>query len=197
MSGRGKVLGASMSQPLEPALLGAAIPDPSSPDFHKIVEALPAAVYVTDEDGNITYYNEAAAKLWGHRPPLGDSKWCGSWRLYWPDGTPMAHDECPMAQAVKQGRPITGVEAIAERPDGSRVTFRPYPTPLFDEAGDVVGAVNILIDVSDRRQIEHLNDQAARCRRLAHSVTDRQTLETLSLMAEEYEEKAKSLTALN
>jgi PAS domain S-box-containing protein len=160
-----------MSQPLEPALLGAAIPDPSSPDFHKIVEALPAAVYVTDEDGNITYYNEAAAKLWGHRPPLGDSKWCGSWRLYWPDGTPMAHDECPMAQAVKQGRPITGVEAIAERPDGSRVHFMPFPMPLRDADGILTGAVNMLVDITDRRRVEdRIQESEARYRGIFEGV---------------------------
>jgi PAS domain S-box-containing protein len=156
MSGRTKMTGAGKSQPLKAAMLGTAaiIPDPASADFHKVIEALPAAVYVTDADGNITYYNEAAVRLWGYRPPLGDSKWCGSWRLYWPDGTPMAHEECPMAQAIKQDRPITGAEAIAERPDGSRVRFMPFPTPLRDADGALTGAVNMLVDITDRRQAE-------------------------------------------
>lgn len=123
-------------------------------DFRAAVEALPAAVYITDAEGRITFYNDAAAALWGHRPPLGDGRWCGSWRLYWPDGTPMAHDQCPMAQAIKQNRPITGLDAIAERPDGSRVHFMPYPMPLHDATGALVGAVNILVDVTERRWAE-------------------------------------------
>jgi PAS domain S-box-containing protein len=116
-----------------------------------LLEALPVAVYTTDPEGRITFYNDAAAELWGHRPQLG-SYWCGSWRLYWPDGRPLPHGECPMAVALKEGRPVRGVEAIAERPDGSRVRFLPFPTPLRDESGNLVGAINLLMDVSEQHE---------------------------------------------
>jgi PAS domain S-box-containing protein len=117
----------------------------------QLLEALAAAVYVTDADGRITFYNQAAADLWGHRPALG-SLWCGSWRIYHPDGRHMPHDECPMALTLKEGRPIRGREAILERPDGSRTAFRPFPTPLRDETGRITGAINMLVDVSDRHR---------------------------------------------
>jgi PAS domain S-box-containing protein len=120
----------------------------------EILEALPVAVYITDAEGRITFYNQAAADLWGHRPKLGTDFWCGSWRLYWPDGAPMAHHECPMATAIKEGRPIRDIEAVLERPDGARVPFRPYPTPLKDESGRVIGAINLLIDATDLKQAE-------------------------------------------
>jgi PAS domain S-box-containing protein len=116
----------------------------------ELLELLPVAVYMTDAEGRITFYNDAAAELWGHRPELGSHQWCGSGRLYWPDGRPLAHDQCPMAIALKEGRPVRGVEAIAERPDGTRVHFAPYPTPLRDAAGRLVGAINLLMDVTDR-----------------------------------------------
>ena len=77
-----------------------------------------------------------------------------TWRLYWPDGTPLPHDECPMAVALKTGRPVRGVEAVAERPDGTRVPFMPYPTPLHDASGNVVGAVNMLVDLTERSHAE-------------------------------------------
>jgi PAS domain S-box-containing protein len=118
------------------------------------LDALPAAVYVTDAAGRITYYNEAAAALWGCRPTLGHDQWCGSWKLFWPDGRPLPHDQCPMAVALREGRPVRGVEAVAERPDGVRTPFIPYPTPLRDADGRLVGAVNMLIDISDRRDAE-------------------------------------------
>jgi len=118
------------------------------------IEALPAAVYMTDAVGRITFYNEAAAALWGCRPELGDSKFWGSWKLYWPDGTPLPYDECPMAMALRQKRPIRGMEAIAERPDGTRIPFIPYPTPLFDATGRLTGAINMLVDISDRKRAE-------------------------------------------
>ena len=129
-----------------------------APDFlalsEEAVQALPAAIYTTDAEGRITFYNEAAAALWGCRPELGKSEFCGSWKLYWPDGTPLPHDECPMAMALQQRRPIRGMEALAERPDGTRIPFVPYPTPLFDASGRLTGAVNMLVDISERKRTE-------------------------------------------
>src|SRR5580693_7567404 len=120
----------------------------------ELLEALPVAVYTTDAQGRITFYNQAAADLWGHRPELGSDQWCGSWRLYWPDGRPLPHDQCPMALTLKEGRPVRGIEAIAERPDGTRVNFLPYPTPLRDTSGRLIGAINLLMDITERHHAE-------------------------------------------
>lgn len=133
----------------------------SEPHFRQLLEALPAAVYATDTEGRITFFNQAAADLWGCRPELGKSEWCGSWRLYWPDGRPMRHDECPMAVALKEGCPIRGAEAAAERPDGTRVPFLAYPTPLRDRSGALTGAVNTLIDITERKRNEEFKQQLA------------------------------------
>ncbi len=121
-----------------------------------ILDALPVAVYATDAEGRITYYNEAAAALWGHRPMLGTDKWCGSWKLWWPSGEPLAHEDCPMAVMLREGRAMPGAEAVAERPDGSRVPFAPYPRLLKDADGKVIGAVNVLVEIADR-QAAHVN----------------------------------------
>src|SRR5471032_1434589 len=82
--------------------------------FKELLDALPAAVYTTDAAGRLTYFNDAAVDLWGQRPALGSTEWCGSWKLYWSDGTPMAHGDCPMAIALKEDRAVRGMEAIAE-----------------------------------------------------------------------------------
>jgi PAS domain S-box-containing protein len=121
--------------------------------YRELLQALGVAVYTTDAAGRITFFNEAAAMFWGRRPNLGE-EWCGSWRLYWTDGTAMQHSDCPMAICLKEDRPVRGYEAIAERPDGTRVTFVPYPTPLHDGSGTLVGAVNVLVDVTERRAAE-------------------------------------------
>jgi PAS domain S-box-containing protein len=116
--------------------------------------ALPIPVYITDPEGVITFYNDAAAHFWGRAPELYKDKWCGSHLLYWPDGRPMAHDECPMAQTLRTGKPVTGVEAIIERPDGSRAIFMPHPRPLLDTKGRVTGAVNMLVDITEKKEVE-------------------------------------------
>jgi len=119
-----------------------------------LLDALPVAVYTTDAEGRITYYNQAAAELWGCRPEIGSNRWCGSWRLFWPDGRPLPHDECPMALALKEGQPIRGIEAVAERPDGTRVRFLPFPTPLRDASGNITGAINLLMDRAEHDRAE-------------------------------------------
>ena len=139
--------------------------------YRSFLEALGVAVYTTDADGAITYFNEAAAELWGRRPELGE-EWCGSWKLFWTDGRPMAHAECPMAIALGEGREVRGFTAIAERPDGSRVTFQPYPTPLFDRSGTLIGAVNVLVDVTERRHIEDDLRSTAQALALSNGVKD-------------------------
>jgi PAS domain S-box-containing protein len=130
--------------------------DPSNAQaqqFRDLLEALPAAIYTTDADGRITFFNEACIEFAGRTPQIGDM-WCVTWKLFWPDGTPLRHEDCPMAIALKENRPVRDVEAIAERPDGSRICFMPYPTPLRDESGNLVGAVNMLVDITTRKQAE-------------------------------------------
>ena len=123
--------------------------------YRQLLDALPAAVYTTDIAGKITYYNEAAVELAGRRPVVGKDEWCVSWRLYHPDGPPMPLEDCPMAITLREQRPIRGAEAILERPDGTRATFVPYPTPLRDrDTGEMIGAVNMLVDITDRKRAE-------------------------------------------
>jgi PAS domain S-box-containing protein len=144
-----------------------------NPGCWELLQALPAAIYTTDAQGRITSFNEAAAALWGCRPELGKSEFCGSWKLYRPDGTPLPHDECPMALALRQKRPIRGMEAIAERPDGSRVPFIPYPTLLFDASGQLAGAVNMLVDISDRKRAEQALARYSHEQAALYEFTDR------------------------
>ena len=127
----------------------------------RVLDQLPAAVYVTDAEGRIAYFNEAAAALRGYRPRLNTDLWCGSWRLYRLDGAPLPHDQCPMAIALKEKRVVRGGEAVAERPDGTRVPFMAFPTPLFEHSGVLVGAVNMLIDMSERQRAERISHRLA------------------------------------
>jgi PAS domain S-box-containing protein len=122
--------------------------------FRAMVEALPVAIYTTDGQGHLTYFNAAAVKLSGRRPELGTDKWCVTFRIFLPDGTPLPHDECPMAIALKGAAVPTGIEFIAERPDGTRFWFTPCPAVIRDSEGRVIGGINLLMDITDRKIAE-------------------------------------------
>nr|WP_298719684.1 PAS domain S-box protein [uncultured Steroidobacter sp.] len=160
----------------------------SERQMRDLLEALPAAVYTTDAAGRITFYNKAAVEMAGRTPSAGE-QWCVTWRLYTPDGVPLPHDQCPMAIALKEDRPVRGAEAIAERPDGTRVPFVPFPTPLHDADGKLIGAINMLVDISDRKHAE--NRQKVLIDELNHRVKN--TLATVQSLAMQTARHAGSL----
>lgn len=162
------------------------------PGSRSVLDGLPVPVYTVDAAGAVTYWNHACVDFAGRQPQLGQDRWCVTWQLYTTTGERLPHDQCPMATAVKEQRPIRDAIAVARRPDGSRVAFLPYPTPLFDEVGTLIGAVNMLIDVTDE-QSEALHAQADRCRRLADATYDRATCKVLADMAEGFDRTAETL----
>jgi PAS domain S-box-containing protein len=140
---------------------------------HQHFDALPVAAYATDADGFIVYFNDAAAALWGHRPPAGTVRWCGSHRLFRPGGAELPHDECPIAMAVREQRSVRAQEVVVERLDGYRLTVIQHASPLFGRSGACCGAQNLMIDISDLRRHE----------------------EQLTLLAREAEHRAKNVLA--
>jgi PAS domain S-box-containing protein len=177
-------------QLLETALQAVA----TSPDCRAMLDELPVPIYTTDAEGAVTYWNRACVDFAGREPQLGSDRWCVTWHLHTTAGEPLRHEDCPMAQAIRDQKPVRNAVAIAERPDGSRVAFRPYPTPLFDADGRLTGALNMLIDVSEE-QSEALHDQAERCRRLACATYDRATSKVLDDMADGFQRTAGDLIA--
>ena len=157
-----------------------------------MLDELPVPIYTTDAAGAVTYWNRACVEFAGREPELGQDRWCITWKLYTTTGEPLPHAKCPMAQTIEERRPIREVVAIAERPDGRRVAFKPYPTPLFDGGGEFSGAVNMLIDVSGE-QSSALHQQADHCRRLAKSMYDRTTSRILGDMADGFDRTADEL----
>ena len=165
-------------------------------EWQSVLAARPVPIYTTDAHGSVTYWNRACVEFAGREPKLGRDRWCVSWKIFTTAGEPLAHHECPMAQAIRQRRPIRESIAIAERPDGTRVAFKPYPTPLFDENGELTGAVNMLIDVTEE-QSHALHEQAERCRRLASALYSRESMTVLQNMAEGFERSAAELRGQN
>ncbi len=145
----------------------------AEPNFRALFDVLPTAVYTTDADGVVTYFNRAAEELAGRTPRIGQDKWCVTWKLYRANGEPLPLDQCPMAEALKTGRPVRGVQVIAERPNGERMPLTPFPTPLFDANGALTGAVNLLVDISAVTRAEAAAARYAEEQAALYRFTDR------------------------
>ena len=124
--------------------------------FRRLLETLPAGAYTCDPDGLITYFNPHAVRLWGRAPKPNDpvDRFCGSFELYSREGVPIAHDQCWMALALKTGQEYIRQEIAIQRPDGTRIAVLAHAAPIHDEAGQLLGAVNILVDVTEQKRIE-------------------------------------------
>src|SRR5258705_3962018 len=125
-------------------------------DFWRLLDALPAAAYTCDAQGRITYYNQRAAAAWGRGPKLNDPDdlYCGSFRMSSFDGKPVPHAQCWMARCLHERRPFEGEEVVVERPDGSRMVVLAHAIPMFDATGELTGAVNVIVDITDRKRTE-------------------------------------------
>ena len=120
-------------------------------NLQQMLDSLPVASYATDPQGRLTYFNKAAVALSGRVPEIGTDKWCVAWKLYSPDGALLPHDQCPLAVLLAGKKPKPGQECIAERPDGSRISFTPFPTILRDATGRMIGGLNMLVAVNGRK----------------------------------------------
>ncbi|MEJ7559935.1 MAG: ATP-binding protein [Pedobacter sp.] len=141
-----------------------------------LFDNLPIAIYTCDKFGYITSFNKAAVGLWGRTPVISADLWCGSWKIFQTNGEPLLLDSCPMARALKEKVAITGEEIIVERPDGNRLNVLPYPVPVFDDNGELTGAINTLVDITEKRKADRSLKQHAK------------NLETLNLIAKEISE---------
>lgn len=139
--------------------------------YRAVIQSMPAAVYTCALDGSIDLYNDAAAALWGGHPTPGSTRWCGSHRLWTTDGTEIPHERCPMAAALLGHVPQGRHEVILERADGTRCHVLPHVQPIRDAQGVVLGAINVLIDITELRRAEvAVRDREARFRRLADAM---------------------------
>lgn len=126
--------------------------------FRGLVSVMPAAMYTCDAEGRLTYFNHRAVEIWGFEPPLGDInvRFCSGNRLFLEDGSILPSEQTPMALAVREGKSTRGAEIILERPDGSLRTVSVNIKPLYDAGGCITGAVNVFVDISEKKKAEEL-----------------------------------------
>ncbi len=129
--------------------------------YSQLVHTLPAAVYTTDAQGRVALYNEAAVALWGREPEVGKDLWRDFIQTFNPDGSVLASEDWPMSVALREGKMNRGQEILIERPDGSRVNVTPSSDPIFDASGQLIGAVHMLLDITESRRAEEFSRRLA------------------------------------
>lgn len=146
-----------------PAGAGSAAGDhqPTALQWASLLRQLPVPTYLCDASGNITDCNQAAIELWGRTPKLGHDRWDGAQKVFQIDGRPLPPDQGPMAHAIRSGSAVRDAEVIIERPDGSRRVVRANPSPLHDERGKLVGAVNQMLDATAFKEADHARARLA------------------------------------
>lgn len=125
--------------------------------YRTLFDLGPVAVYSCDASGVILTFNRRAVELWGRTPAPGDTdeRFCGSHRLYRPDGTFVPHELCPMAEVLSGKIPeARNTEVHIERPDGSRIVVIVNIRPLKNERGEITGAINSFSDITDHKRSE-------------------------------------------
>lgn len=144
--------------------------------YRSLFEVVPVAAYSCDASGVIQEFNDQAAELWGRVPAAGDTdkRFCGSFKLFRPDGSFMPHEQCPMAEVISGKIPaVHDAEVLIERPDGSRITVVVNIRPLSNERGEVTGAINCFYDITERKQAaERIRVSEVRYRRLFEAAHD-------------------------
>jgi PAS domain S-box-containing protein len=125
--------------------------------YRTLFDLGPMAVYSCNASGVIQNFNRRAAELWGRKPVTGDTneRFCGSFKMFRPDGTSIPHKRCPMVEVLSGKIPgVHGAEVIIERPGGSRVICAVDIQPLKNKQGKVTGAINCFYDITERKQAE-------------------------------------------
>ncbi len=120
--------------------------------FRTLVKGLPFAVYYCNKNGGLEFYNDAAMTLWG-RTPVGDERWCGSHKVFDLTGRPVPTDQTHTARCVRNNIAMKG-EAYVERPNGDRRHVLSNPQPIHDAAGNIIGVMNALIDVTEMKKAQ-------------------------------------------
>jgi PAS domain S-box-containing protein len=119
-----------------------------------ILDMLPIATFVCDAAGIILQYNQRAVEIWGAAPRPGQTHedFTAGVRFFDIDGKPL--DRSGFAQVMASGQAARDLERVVERADGSRVIVSLNIDPLRNAKGEIIGAVNCFLDITERKRTE-------------------------------------------
>lgn len=114
-----------------------------------VAESLPVGLWITDAAGRIEYGNARGQEIWRGARYVGVESY-GEYRGWWEDtGEPIAAEEWALARALRNRESSIGELVRIQCFDGTFKTILNSAVPLFDEAGEVMGAIVVNEDVTD------------------------------------------------
>ncbi len=121
--------------------------------FKKLLDHLYDGVYFVDRQRRITYWNKGAERITGYQAEQVVGKSCSDNILNHctEDGCELCLTACPLVHSLKTGQ-LSEVEVFLHHARGHRLPVRVRTSPIYDEIGKVVGAVEIF---SDNTQVVH------------------------------------------
>ena len=100
-----------------------------------------------------------------------------AYKMYYPDGRYMPHEECPMARALRGEKlKAEDLEIILERPDGERRNVISAPRIITNIHGKIIGTINSLFDITERKRAEAAAIRLAAVVRFSHDAVVAKTL---------------------
>ncbi len=120
--------------------------------YRQMVHTSPIPIYITDTEGTIILYNQAAVELWGREPdPLRD-RWCAALKRIDIYGNDVHEGQYTKLFTDAKHESTKEVEHILVRHNGSVRYVASYFHSIVDENGDVTGVANIVVDMTERNQ---------------------------------------------
>jgi PAS domain S-box-containing protein len=119
----------------------------------QLLNGMPIAVYTTDKEGKILFYNHAAVKLWGREPNLNECKWTGAIEVYDKKGRKVLEEDLPVRKSILEKKEIYAEEFLIKNLTGySNILI--YSIPLLDDSDNVIGGMNVSVDITEQKQIQ-------------------------------------------
>lgn len=120
--------------------------------FRKLFEGSNIAFFTCDKEGYLTYYNKAAASIWGKSPKTGKTYWHQCLKIFYPDGRSMPPMESPFGKTLLEGVAYEDQKIRIKRIGNSYSHFLTFSRPLFDEHNNLTGSHNTLVDITGRQE---------------------------------------------
>ena len=128
----------------------------------EILDQMHGGIYCTDRDRRILYWNRGAERISGFRADHVLGTRCSDNLLMHVDdeGTRLCLEQCPLSATIADGEPREA-EVYLHHKDGHRVPVLVRTSPLRDEDGTTIGAVEVFsensVRVAMREQIAELS----------------------------------------